>query len=208
MPPPGVVYHPLETMDERAQMLGELSEVLREVGADHALVGGLAVGYHGRLRATIDVDLLVPLAKLDELAVALAARGYVIARTPMMVRVFSAGADPDRDEAIAHLLGREANLVLAAAAQAIEPALVLGHRVNIVQRGALVALKFHAAISTQRELADRYQDLADIGRIIKKELTAEDERLALAIAGRAYPGADVELAQILDDLRHGRPVKI
>jgi hypothetical protein len=46
-------------------MLAELSAILVEVGSDHALIGGLAVGYHGRLRATIDVDMLVPRAKLD-----------------------------------------------------------------------------------------------------------------------------------------------
>ena len=203
-----VVYHPLETMDARARMLGELEEILREVGSDHALVGGIAVGYHGRLRATVDVDLLVPGAKLDELAAALARRGYAITRSGAMVRVFPPGADTEEDEAIADLVAREANLVLEAAARAVEPATVLGHRVYVVKRGALVALKFHAAISTLRQLEDRYQDLADIGRIIKKRFAADDERLALEIAAQAYPGAEADLARLIDDLRHGRPVKI
>ena len=52
------------------------------------------------------------------------------------------------------LVAREANPVLDAAARVAEPATVLGHRVRIVPRGALVALKFHAAISPRRAIAE------------------------------------------------------
>lgn len=204
----GVIYHPLETLDERARMLAELSVVMAEVGSDHALIGGLAVGYHGRLRATVDVDMLVPRDKLDALADALGARGYVVVRTQDMVRVYSPASDPEHAEAIADLVAREANPVLEAAARVAGPATVLGHRVRIVPRGALVALKFHAAISLRRAIEDRYQDVSDIGRIIKKRFEPRDEQLALEIAAHAYPGAEVELATLLDDLRHGRAVKI
>jgi hypothetical protein len=37
---------------------------------------------------------------------------------------------------------------------------------------------------------------------------SEDEHLALQIAAHSYPGAETELATLLDDLRHGRSVKI
>ena len=189
-------------------MLVELSEILAEVGSDHALIGGIAVGYHGRLRATVDVDLLVPRKKLSSLARALQSRGYVVTHTPEMVRVYPAAADPEHDDSIADLLAREANPVLEAAARVAEPATVLGHPVRIVARGALVALKFHAAISIRRAIGDRYQDVADIGRIIAKRFDASDEQLALDVAAHAYPGAEAELAKLIDDLRHGRPVKI
>jgi hypothetical protein len=89
-----VAYHPLETLDERARTLAELSEILTEIGSDHALIGGIAVGYHGRLRATVDVDLLVPRGKLEPLAHALRARGYVITETRDMVRVYPPAANP------------------------------------------------------------------------------------------------------------------
>ena len=204
----GVAYHPLETMDERARTLAELSVILAEVGSDHAVVGGIAVGYHGRLRATVDVDMLVPRRKLKSLARALRARGYVVTDTQDMVRVYPPAADPDHAEAIADLVAREANPVLEAAARVAEPATVLGHQVRIVPRGALVALKFHAAISPHRAIEDRYQDVADIGRIIAKRFEPGDEQQALEIAAHAYPGAQAELAALLDDLRHGRPVKI
>jgi hypothetical protein len=204
----GVAQHPLETMDERARTLADLSAILEEVGSDHALIGGIAVGYHGRLRATVDVDLLVPRGKLDALARALRNRGYVVTHTQDMVRVYPPASDPDHAEAIADLVAREANPVLEAAARVAAPATVLGHRVRIVPRGALVALKFHAAISLRRAIEDRYQDVADIGRIIKKRFEPGDEQLALEIAAHAYPGAEAELATLIDDLRHGRPVKI
>jgi hypothetical protein len=208
MAAPGIVYHPFETLDERARMLAQLSAILAEVGSDHALIGGLAVGYHGRLRATVDVDMLVPRGKLDALAHALRARGFVVTQTPDMVRVYSPAADPDHDEAIADLVAREAHAVLAAAARVAEPATVLGHEVQIVPRGALVALKFHAAISQRRDIADRYMDVSDIGRIIAKRFDLTDEQLALEIAAHSYPGAEAELAALIDDLRHGRRVKI
>lgn len=208
MATPGVAYHPLETLNERARTLAELSVILAEVGSDHAVIGGIAVGYHGRLRATVDVDMLVPRGKLDALAYALRARGYVVTQTYDMVRVYPPEADPDTAESFADLVAREANPVLEAAARVAGPATVLGHRVRIVPRGALVALKFHAAISPRRAIEDRYQDVADIGRIIAKRFEPGDEQLALQVAANAYPGAEAELAKLLDDLRHGRPVKI
>jgi hypothetical protein len=194
-------------LDERRRTLAELSEILVEVGSEHALVGGLAVGYHGRLRATVEVDLLVPRDQLAPLARALERRGYVVVETRDMLRVYPTAADPDHAEAIADLIARDASPVLDAAARATEPATVLGHVVQIVVRGALVALKFHAAVSPRREIAERYQDVADIGRILARRFDAADEALALRIAAHAYPGAE-ELATLIDDLRHGRPVKI
>lgn len=208
MATPRVAYHAYETLDERARTLAELAEILAEVGSDHVLIGGIAVGHHGRLRATVDVDMLVPRARLAPLARAFEQRGYVVAETFDTVRVFPPGADPSQDEAIADLVAQEANPVLEAAARHHESATVLGQRVQIVPRGALVALKFHAAISTLRPIGDRYQDVADIGRIVARRFDAADEALALEIAGHAFPGAAQELAVLLDDLRHGRPVKI
>lgn len=202
----GVALTTWEVMDERAAMLAVLSEVLAAVESDSVLVGGLAVGYHGRLRATVDVDLLVRKRKIGRIAKELAARGFVVVRQDGMARVYAAGAAPGRDEAIARLVEREANPVLREAARASEEAIVLGHRLEVVSRGALVALKFHAALSPTRRLGDRYQDVADIDRIVAKHFDAEDE--ALAVAAGAYPGAGDDLARMLADLRAGRPVRL
>jgi hypothetical protein len=67
---------------------------------------------------------------------------------------------------------------------------------------------FHAAISPRRAIADRYQDVSDIGRIIGKRFEPSDHELALQVAAHAYPGAEAELAALIEDLRHGRPVQM
>lgn len=195
-------------MDDRAKMLDELRGVLAEVGADHALVGGLAVGYHGRERATVEVDLLVPRRKLAGIARALEARGHPVRKYEGMIRVWEHGASPDHDEAIADLVAREANPTLRAAAAAVEAATVLDQPVQIAQRGALVALKYHAATSPHCRLEDRYQDIADIGRVIRRSWSPADLALARKVAATIGTDAPDELERLLDDLRNDRPVKI
>jgi len=203
------IRHYCEVMDDRSHMLTELQAVLAEVGSDHALVGGLAAGHHGRERATIDVDLLVPGKKLASLARALEKRGFQVRSfLPDMIRVYAGGANPDEDEAVADLVSKDANPVLAAAFVAVEPAEVLGHPVKLVNRGAFVALKFNAAVSPTRRIEDRYQDIVDIGRVIAKHFEPSDLELARSIAAHMYPGAPDELTNMIDDLRHGRSVKI
>lgn len=189
-------------------MLAELSEIFAQVGADHALIGGIAVGYHARKRATIDVDMLVPRDRLEPLGDEFTNRGYPVTRSMDLVRIYERDGDPAEDDAIVDLVAWEANPVLQEAARVAVPATVLGHRVRIVPRGALVALKFHAAISPRRALGDRHQDVADLIRIIEKRWAPEDEALALRIAALCYPGAEAELATILDDVRNGRTIKI
>jgi len=202
-----VIPHLVEVMDERAKMLRELADVLSVVGAEHALIGGLAVGYHGRMRATVDVDLLVPGRKLKALVHELAARGFPVKAFPDMIRVYSVGADPETDEPIADLVSREANPVLQAAFPHTEAATVLEQGVAVIKRGALVALKFHAAVSPDRRIEDRYQDIADIGRVVAKRFAPEDAELARSIVDKMYPGAVAEFETLIDDLTHGRPVK-
>jgi len=127
---------------------------------------------------------------------------------PAKRTVYPPGAEPERDQAIADLVEREANPTLREAARATESATVLGHRVRVVQRGALVALKFQAALSPTRMIDDRYIDVGDLGRVMRTKLDADDEALALRIAETIYPGARDDLARMLDDLRNNRPVKI
>jgi len=78
----------------------------------------------------------------------------------------------------------------------------------VVQRGALIALKFHAVTSPDRKLADRYQDLADIGHVIGKKFDADDARIARIVAGAIDGSAPARLDALIDDLAHGRPVAL
>ncbi len=77
-----------------------------------------------------------------------------------------------------------------------------------MQRGAFVAMKFHAAVSPTRKLGDKYQDIVDIERVLSRTFDAEDRALAMQIADTMYPGARDALGRALDDLAAGRPVKL
>ena len=194
-------------MEERAKTLRELVDVLSAVGSDHVLIGGLAVGYHGRPRATLDIDLLIPGKKLVDVREALEAKGYEVRPFPGMIRTYRTGKDAD-GESIADIVSREANPVLREAARHTEPATLFGQPVNVIRRGALVALKFQALTSPDRKLADRYQDIADIGHVIAKKFDAEDASLAATVAATIDGSARERLEAMLDDLGHGRPVTL
>lgn len=79
---------------------------------------------------------------------------------------------------------------------------------NVVKRGAFVALKFHPAISPTRQQMDRYQDVVDIGRVLARSFGPADEKMAVRIAEKAFLGGGEDLARMLDDLRHERPVRV
>ena len=192
-------------MEERAKTLRELVDVLTAVGSDHVLIGGLAVGYHGRPRATLDIDLLIPGKKLIDVREALEGKGYDVRPFPGMIRTYR---DRVSGESVADIVSREANPVLREAARHAEPAKLLGQSVNVIRRGALVALKFQAVISPDRKLADRYQDLADIGHVLAVHFDADDLRLAGTVAATIDGNARAQLEKLIDDLSHGRPVAL
>jgi hypothetical protein len=200
------VQHLVDVMGERAKTLREVVDVLGAVGAEHVLIGGLAVGYHGRIRATLDIDLLIPGKSLLDVRSALEAKGYEVKPFPGMIRTYRAGDGNDQSESVADIVSREANPVLREAARHFEPATLFGQSVNVIHRGALVALKFHAITSPDRKLPDRYQDLADVGHVIGKRFDAEDRRVANAVVATIDGNAPARFEKLLDDLSHGRPV--
>jgi hypothetical protein len=198
------ITHPSELMDKNTRTLAALLDALTDVGARHALIGGLVAGYYGKGRATVDVDLLVPKRCMKRLQAALERRGYEVRVFPDMMRMYVPG-EPD---SVGDLVVQEANPVLRAAFTETTPGSILGLPVNIVRRGAFVALKFHAALSPTRQLTDKMQDVVDIVRVLDREFGPEDEQLAIAIVGKMYPGAVADFEELLDDVRHGRRPKI
>jgi hypothetical protein len=191
-------------MDKNTRTLAALLEALAEVGARHALIGGLVAGYYGKGRATVDVDLLVPKRSMRRLQAALEKRGYEVRTFPGMMRMYV----PGELEAAGDLVEQEAHPVLHAAFAATTPGMILGFPVRIVRRGAFVALKFHAAVSPTRQATDKAQDVVDIMRVLDKQFGPGDERLAVQIVSKIYPGAEAEFRTLLDDVRHGRRPKI
>jgi hypothetical protein len=189
-------------MAENKKVLADLTAILHDGGIKYAIVGGLVTGLYGRERATVDVDLLVPRRSMDHLAGELTRRRYSVERSPDMLRASRRGVPA------ADLVVREANPVLRAASAITRPMPLLGMTVEVVRRGAFVALKFHAAVSPTRRPPDRFQDVADIFSVVDRGFSARDEALAKRIAANIYPGADDELATMLADMRAGRVVRI
>lgn len=198
------IVHPDRTMSNNKRVLTDLLASLAAAGATHTLIGGLAAGYYGKARATVDVDMLIPKRAAKAVRAELERRGYEVRASTDMMRAYRRG----REEAVADLVWREAHPVLKAAAAQKVPATILGLDVNLVKRGAFVALKYHAASSPTRGYRDKHQDVTDIISVLLESFTAADEKMAVAIAEKAYPGCGKHLAQLLDDIRHERPVKV
>lgn len=198
------IVHPDRTMTRNKRVLLDLLASLEAADSTHALIGGLAAGYYGKERATVDVDLLIPRRAVKVVRAELERRGYEVKALPEMLRVYRRG----HEESVADLVCREAHPVLKAAAVQVVPATILGLSVNLVSCGAFVALKFHSAVSPTRQHMDRYQDVIDIGRVLAKSFGPADEKVAIKIAQKAFPGAGKDLAKMLDDLRHERRVKV
>lgn len=53
-----------------------ITDALNKAGLDYAICGGIALAIHGHPRATNDIDLLIPIAILDDVRAVLAAIDY------------------------------------------------------------------------------------------------------------------------------------
>ena len=72
----------------------------------------------------------------------------------------------------------------------------------------LLVLKFLAATSPWRDVADRKQDVADLIRLYRAAGAEFEREAALRHAARVYPRAEVELARILGRIDRGEDVSI
>jgi hypothetical protein len=187
-------------MDKNAQTLTVLLDALTEVGAQYALFGGILAGYYGKARLTHDVDVLVSNRSIKLVQAALERRGYWARPFPYVVKIYHQG----ERESVADFVIQESNAVLRAAFVATMPGEILGFPVSIVRRGVFVALKFQAATTPRRQSRDRTHDVVDVIGVIEKEFGPEDERLAVELAAKMYPGAGADLMAMIDDVRRGQ----
>lgn len=191
-------------MERNARTLGAMLDALSDVGAQHALFGGLVAGYHSRGRATKDVDLLVSRRFIEQLQAGLMRRGYEVRQFQFLMKIYV----PGESESVGDFVVYESNAVLRAAFAATTPGEILGLPVSVVRRGVFVAMKFQSAISPRRCSRDRTLDVVDIRGVLEREFGPQDFRLAVEIAKKMYPGAVADLESLIDDLRHGRWPKV
>ncbi|MFW6163457.1 MAG: nucleotidyl transferase AbiEii/AbiGii toxin family protein [Planctomycetota bacterium] len=132
---------------------------------DYALCGGLAMAVYGTPRATVDIDLLVPPAALEEAMEAARQRGYAVEAAPM---TFADGAirirrltklDPESED----LLTLDLLVVTPQIADVWEARRQVAWddgTLSVVSRKGLTALK---------RLRGSDQDIADIERLSEKD---------------------------------------
>lgn len=146
-------------MNIRDELLAVV-DCLNKADLPYALCGGLAVVAHGFMRATDDIDLLVPAAYVPLVKQAIRRAGFVVATPEPMV--FGRGT---AREAIVHRVSKfdyDEHLILDIievndenryAWKSRRARKLLGHRVWVIGRKALIEMKRRAG---------RSLDLADI----------------------------------------------
>jgi hypothetical protein len=134
----------------------DVSRILRNGGVSGAIVGGVAVGLHGHVRATMDVDVFV--ARPETLAQALLGDGYVFDKRKREFR---------RDLVPVHLVTpREAGV------DAVETIEING--IVTADLADLIGMKLRSGL----RWVTRAQDLADVIALIRVR------RLGLPFASR------------------------
>ena len=145
-----------------ADLVAELEGIARlfdREGVEFALCGGLAVAVHGHVRATKDIDLLLPTAARDAAITALSRLGFGLRAQPM---TFGAGTPAERHiQRVSKAIGAElvtVDLIL------VEPAFgqVWSGRQRFERAGTRLTVVSVAGLVAMKRLAGRNQDLADI----------------------------------------------
>jgi len=152
----------LDILEELRGLVAALDE--HEI--EYALCGGMAMGVHGRARATIDIDLMIPADSLDRVFALAKTLGYNVRGKDMS---FADGAveirrmskiDPEDGE----LLSLDLLLVTPPVASAWDSRLIAeweGGKLAVVSVDGLIDLK---------QLRRSKQDLADISALRGEEI--------------------------------------
>ena len=143
-----------------------LLEGLERGGVDYAVCGGLAFAIHARPRATIDVDLLLPIEEVEGAKRVAREQGYEIEAGPLVIR---------KDVIEIHRLSKpdpETGDLLSLDLLVVTPALaaVWEGRERISWEHGIVPVVSRAGLVTMKRLRASGQDLDDI-----RVLEAEDE---------------------------------
>lgn len=132
----------MDLYDEFASIIA----ALEVAGVPYAVCGGMAMAIHGFPRATVDVDLLVPIEAADRVFASVRPLGYDLVADPM---TFADGAVEMRrvtkvDPAAGDLLSLDLVLVTPAAVQSWNSRMRIAWErgeLTVVSRPGLVALK-------------------------------------------------------------------
>lgn len=143
----------------------EMIEIVRELdaaGAPYALCGGLALGLHGHVRATKDIDLLILPADLPKIKAAVQAAGFTLEAFPM---TFRAGTEAEtRIHRVSKPMGEELLMLDLIEVGPSLQGIWDDRKTYETTKGPLTAVSREGLIIMKRR-AGRTQDLADIERL-------------------------------------------
>jgi hypothetical protein len=142
-----------------------LVDAFEQEHVDYAVCGGLALGYHGFVRATKDIDVLVPsTALVDALRIA-RARGFDI---PARKITFGLAAGTPREvQRVSKLdpaTGEMLTLDLLVVAPDLEEVWKTRIAIEPVPQKTMTIVS-RAGLATMKRLAGRPQDLVDLQRL-------------------------------------------
>ena len=149
--------------------LNELARRLDEAGIDYAIVGGMALGYHGFVRVTQDVDLLLTIGGYTRFTESLVGLGYIPlfpgarkkfkdTRTGVSIDILTAGEYPGD--------GEVKPVAFPDPAQVFE--VIDG--IRVARLVTLIELKLASGMTAPHRLSD----LSDIQRLIEIVKLPED----------------------------------
>lgn len=147
----------------RAELL-KIVRCLNEAEIDYALCGGLAVAVHGYVRATKDIDILICKESLPSARKALAPIGY-----DLDAGIFKFDHGTDRETQLFRLSRAEGSTLTTLDLMLVTPILdaVWNERETVKAYDTEIKVVSKAALIKMKELAGRYQDLADIESLRK-----------------------------------------
>ncbi|HEX3479726.1 MAG TPA: hypothetical protein VHT91_32105 [Kofleriaceae bacterium] len=142
--------------------LDAVIDALNAAGVAYALCGGLAVNLHGHVRATRDIDLLIPRDQLDAVRAVLRPLGFDIDAGPIP---FGVGTDRERVlHRVSRIVGSQVSTIdLMLVTPVLEPA--WASRVCARWRSRNVWTVSLAGLARMKRLAGRPQDLADLDHL-------------------------------------------
>lgn len=165
------------------RQIAEVAAMLGTIGAPFALIGGLALAPYNVVRATQDVDLLVPLEKADEIDSRLIELGY-----RCLHRDTNAGNYARNRERVDFLYAsRPTALRLLNAARELTTSLGV---LRVISAEGLIGFKLQGLVNDPR----RTQDLEDIRALLR----ANRDRLDLTEVRQYFQLFDKEA--LLDDI--------
>lgn len=135
---------------------------LDAAGVAYALCGGLAVNVYGHVRATMDIDVLLPPEQVDRALAALRPLGYDL---DAGVLPFDAGSPNER--AIRRVTRLEDGDFLCVDMVLVTPVFrdVWASRTAVPWRGRRLPVVSRAGLIAMKQVAGRTQDQADIERL-------------------------------------------